>query len=184
MPEGGKVTPIPSGIIARITQAARYVISGVGPETWFGPMQPLQPMAPPEVVGRKYDYPVGYNLNYTPRVPMKAFRSRICGHWPTTATFSARSSRRARTRWRRWTGTSRLSRMTRTSAKLRPRISKSASTRSPRSSRAPTSCNSWQQWLRQCCLRTRCSSSMRRAFTSARTGRVTCGDWNHLTGVP
>src|SRR5580704_9957526 len=67
MPEGGKVTPIPSGIISRITQAARYVISGVGPETWFGPMQPLRPMAPPEVVGRKYDYPVGYNLNYRPR---------------------------------------------------------------------------------------------------------------------
>jgi hypothetical protein len=68
MPEGGKVTPIPSGVIARVSQAVRYVISGVGPETWFGPMQPLKPMAPPEVKGRAWDYPVGANLNYTPRV--------------------------------------------------------------------------------------------------------------------
>src|ERR1017187_5125770 len=66
MPEG-KVTPISPGIVQRVTQAARYVISGVGPEAWFGPMQPLRPMAPPEVAGRRYDYPVGYNLNYSPR---------------------------------------------------------------------------------------------------------------------
>jgi HK97 family phage portal protein len=67
MLEGGKVTSIAPGIVARVTQAARYVISGVGPQTWFGPMQPLTPMAPPEVKGRQFDYPMGYNLNYTPR---------------------------------------------------------------------------------------------------------------------
>src|ERR1700691_4799971 len=68
MPEGGKVTPIPSGVISRITQAARYVISGVAPDAWFGPFQPLRPMAPAEVKGRTWDYPTGLNLNYTPRV--------------------------------------------------------------------------------------------------------------------
>lgn len=67
MPEGGKVTPIAPGIVARVSQAARYVISGVSPSTWFGPMQPLVPMAPPEVKGRQFDYPTGYNLNYRPR---------------------------------------------------------------------------------------------------------------------
>jgi len=67
MPEGGKVTPIPSGVISRITQAARYVISGVAPDAWFGPFQPLRPMAPAEVKGRTWDYPTGLNLNYTPR---------------------------------------------------------------------------------------------------------------------
>jgi HK97 family phage portal protein len=67
MPEGGKVTPISPGIVQRVTQAARYVISGVGPETWFGPMQPLRPMAPPDVKGRRFDYPTGYNLNTNPR---------------------------------------------------------------------------------------------------------------------
>ena len=67
MPEGGKVTPIPSGIVQRVTQAARYVISGVKPESWMSPMQPLTPMAPADVKGRTWDYPVGLNLNYTPR---------------------------------------------------------------------------------------------------------------------
>lgn len=67
MPEGGKATPISPGVIARVTQAARYVISGVSPSTWFGPLQPLQPMAPAEVKGRQFDYATGYNLDYTPR---------------------------------------------------------------------------------------------------------------------
>ena len=61
-------TDISPSIIARITQAARYVISGVTPDTWFGPMQPLQHMAPADVAGRRFDYPTGYNLTYTPRV--------------------------------------------------------------------------------------------------------------------
>ncbi|MCD9110273.1 phage portal protein [Bradyrhizobium japonicum] len=34
---------------------------------WFGPLQPMQPVAPPEVAGRAFDYPTGYNLNTTPR---------------------------------------------------------------------------------------------------------------------
>lgn len=29
---------------------------------WFGPMAPLTPVAPPEVKGRQFDYPVGFNL--------------------------------------------------------------------------------------------------------------------------
>lgn len=62
----GLMTPI-QGLVARVTQAARYVISGVSPTTWFGPMQPLAPMAPPEVKGRQWDYPTGINLNYVPR---------------------------------------------------------------------------------------------------------------------
>jgi hypothetical protein len=34
---------------------------------WFGPLQPLRPIAPPEVAGRALDYVPGYNLNTTPR---------------------------------------------------------------------------------------------------------------------
>jgi hypothetical protein len=30
-------------------------------------LQPLAPMAPPEVKGRQWDYPFGANLNYIPR---------------------------------------------------------------------------------------------------------------------
>lgn len=67
MPDGGKITPISPGIISRLTQAWKYIISGVTPETWFGPMQPLEPMAPAKVAGRRFNYPTGYNLNYTPK---------------------------------------------------------------------------------------------------------------------
>ncbi len=64
---GGKVSPIPTSLVARAGQAARWVIQGVAPDSWFGPSQPLQPVAPPEVAGRQWDYPFGANLNYIPR---------------------------------------------------------------------------------------------------------------------
>jgi hypothetical protein len=66
MPEGGKVTPISPGIIARVTQAARYVISG-NANGWFPAGQPLQPQAPADVKGRQFDYQTYGNTNYTPR---------------------------------------------------------------------------------------------------------------------
>src|SRR5271154_1560976 len=59
--------PIPKSVIARALEGVRYAITGVAPDNWFGPMQPLQPMAPAEVAGRRFDYPVGYNLQYGPR---------------------------------------------------------------------------------------------------------------------
>lgn len=34
---------------------------------WFGPSVPMAPTAPPEVAGREWDYPAGYNLNTRPR---------------------------------------------------------------------------------------------------------------------
>jgi Phage portal protein len=59
--------PLPPSVFARLAEASRYVITGVSPDTWFGPLQPLAPMAPPEVKGRQWDYPFGANLNYVPR---------------------------------------------------------------------------------------------------------------------
>jgi hypothetical protein len=67
MPPAGTATPIPPGMIARAREGVRYIISGVTPSTWFGPFQPLAPQAPPEVAGRQFDYPVGYNLETRPR---------------------------------------------------------------------------------------------------------------------
>src|ERR1700757_3333716 len=32
-------------------------------EDWFGPLTPNTPLAPPEVAGRQWDYPAGYNLS-------------------------------------------------------------------------------------------------------------------------
>ena len=34
---------------------------------WFGPLTPIAPTAPPEVAGRQWDYPSGYNLALQPR---------------------------------------------------------------------------------------------------------------------
>jgi len=41
--------------------------SGTLGSGWFGPLQPMAPVAPPEVVGRQLDYPSGYNLVQYPR---------------------------------------------------------------------------------------------------------------------
>jgi len=38
-----------------------------GGSGWMGPLQPMRPIAPPEVAGRAWDYVPGYNLNTTPR---------------------------------------------------------------------------------------------------------------------
>ena len=34
---------------------------------WFGPLNPLNPIAPPDIAGRRFDFPVGYNLVIRPR---------------------------------------------------------------------------------------------------------------------
>ena len=34
---------------------------------WMGPQNPIAPIAPPEVAGRQWDFPIGYNLATTPR---------------------------------------------------------------------------------------------------------------------
>ena len=52
------------------TQTAAYsygASQGQG-SAWFGPSAPMAPSAPPDVAGRQFDYPVGYNLNTRPRV--------------------------------------------------------------------------------------------------------------------
>jgi hypothetical protein len=51
--------------MTRAVAAVRYAFTGN--TEWFGPMQPLAPMAPEEVRGRQYDYPVGANLTFSPR---------------------------------------------------------------------------------------------------------------------
>ena len=59
--------PLNPNVFARLAQATRYAITGVTPQSWFGPQQPLEPQAPPDVKGRQFDYPFGANLNYVPR---------------------------------------------------------------------------------------------------------------------
>lgn len=61
--------PIDQGLLARLTTGVRYVLSGIPPNSWFGPGQPLQPMPPQpgETRGRQFDYQVGYNQQTRPR---------------------------------------------------------------------------------------------------------------------
>lgn len=60
-------TNVEPGIISRIAAGVRYAISGVAPDNFFGPMQPLPPAAQDKVEGRAQDYPVGVNLRIQPR---------------------------------------------------------------------------------------------------------------------
>ncbi len=46
--------------------ASTGIARGTGAD-WFGPLDPLKPIAPPDVAGRRFDYPPGYNLNTRPR---------------------------------------------------------------------------------------------------------------------
>lgn len=63
-------TPIEPGIVARVAAGLRLAITGKAPD-WFGPMDPLPEMVPAEqkqsVIGRQFDFQVGYNLQTRPR---------------------------------------------------------------------------------------------------------------------
>ena len=59
--------PISDSLLARVSQAAKYIVNGSAPDSWFGASNPIAPVAPSDVIGRRFDYPVGSNLNYTPR---------------------------------------------------------------------------------------------------------------------
>ena len=63
----GKRTPIEAGLIARAVAGVRYALTGVSPEGWYSPGQPLQPQAQDEAKGRAFDFAVGYNTRMTPR---------------------------------------------------------------------------------------------------------------------
>lgn len=43
------------------------LVGSGGAADWFGPGNPLPPVAPPQVAGRTLDYPSAYNLNQRPR---------------------------------------------------------------------------------------------------------------------
>lgn len=65
---GGTVTPIEptqQGFVGRLRTAMQYVTTGNA--AWFGPRNPLPPVAPEEVAGRALDYPTGINQNLSPR---------------------------------------------------------------------------------------------------------------------
>ena len=68
MPTDGIQRDIPATFFSRLGAAARYAVTGATPDSWFGPATPIEPVAPDDVKGRRFDYPFGANLSYTPRV--------------------------------------------------------------------------------------------------------------------
>lgn len=56
-----------AGLIARVSAALRYAVTGTMPGGWFGPLSPPVAQAPDEVRGRQFDYGIGINLNFRPR---------------------------------------------------------------------------------------------------------------------
>lgn len=64
--ERRRVEPTVVAMIASGRSVAE-IIRGVSGADWFGPLQPLPPLAPPGTQPRRLDYPVGANLDFTPR---------------------------------------------------------------------------------------------------------------------
>lgn len=60
--------PIEAGLIARASQAARYLLTGQPPGTWMGAGVPLPPILDPAPTEpRAFDYPVSLNTMVAPR---------------------------------------------------------------------------------------------------------------------
>jgi SPP1 gp7 family putative phage head morphogenesis protein len=53
-------------MIARAVAGVRYALTGKQPD-WFGPGDPLPPVAQEQAIGRQFDYPVFANTRLTPR---------------------------------------------------------------------------------------------------------------------
>jgi hypothetical protein len=74
MPPEGHLTPLTPGsgsngpgFLGRVVAGVRYAIRGVAPDNWFGPLQPLPPVAPAFTQPRRFDYLTGLNIQYRPR---------------------------------------------------------------------------------------------------------------------
>ena len=48
------------------TTSSIGIARGTGAD-WFGPLNPLNPIAPPDIAGRRFDFPPGYNIATRPR---------------------------------------------------------------------------------------------------------------------
>ncbi len=71
MPPEGRLTPLTPltgpGFLGRLVAGVRYTIRGVAPDNWFGPLQPLPPVAPAFTQPRRFDYLTGLNIQFRPR---------------------------------------------------------------------------------------------------------------------
>src|SRR5690348_14559830 len=66
MPGRNGGTPIDPGFLQRAAAGLRYVVTSRLPD-WFGPLDPLPPVAQEQAQGRQFDYTPGNNLQTQPR---------------------------------------------------------------------------------------------------------------------
>lgn len=97
-----RVTAIEPGMIARVTNAIRYAMTGKAPDVWFGPLEPMEPVAQ-ESAGRQFDYPVGINLTTQPRadssVTFEQLRALADNHDVTRLVIETRKDQLAKCSW-------------------------------------------------------------------------------------
>jgi len=63
----GNKKPINTALVRRMAENVKYLITGIKPDTWMSPSQPMQPAAQ-EVAGRQYDFSIAQNIDYSNRV--------------------------------------------------------------------------------------------------------------------
>src|SRR6185312_841805 len=59
---GGTARPIDPGLLERVGQKLRATF-----DVWFGPLEPMAPLAPADTPPRRFDYASGVNLVTQPR---------------------------------------------------------------------------------------------------------------------
>ena len=59
--------PIEPGLLSRAVAGVRYALTGKTPVDWFGPGDPMPPIAQDQAIGRQFDYPVRQNIIMSPR---------------------------------------------------------------------------------------------------------------------
>jgi hypothetical protein len=62
----GTATSFDPGFVARAAGLLRYAVTGKRPD-WFGPAEPMAPVAQDAAVGRQWDFPAAYNIVIRPR---------------------------------------------------------------------------------------------------------------------
>lgn len=66
-PGSEKKVPVEQGLIDRVVQGVKYILTGNRKDDWFGPGDPLPPQAQEQAKGRQLDYKVTQNIVRTQR---------------------------------------------------------------------------------------------------------------------